>query len=341
MNPIQIRCTLMVYAPGDQIGGYQLVRRLGQGGMGVVFEARGPDGERVVLKIPHLQLLEEAGARARYDRELEVTKLLDHPNVQRVVATGEVARGRMPYLALEWIDGGLLRDHLHEGSPVTVDEAITYALQLCDALAYCHDQGIVHRDLKPDNIMIGRDGRIRLIDFGASLLEGAPRITTSSISPALGTPDYMSPEQVQGKRGDVRSDVYALGAMLYELLTGYPPYRGDTALAVMAQHVQSSPAPFRSRVRGVPPALEAVTFKAMRRNPDARYQSMEALRSDLQSISTLDATTIWAEAPQEGPGSSFAVGLPQNRVAPVWVPWTIAALVAAVVALSTVVALAR
>ncbi|MBU6286851.1 MAG: serine/threonine protein kinase [Chloroflexi bacterium] len=333
----------MVYAPGDQIGGYQLVRRLGQGGMGVVFEARGPEGERVVLKIPHLQLLEEAGARARYDRELEVTRLLDHPNVQRVVATGEVARGRMPYLALEWIDGGLLRDHLHEGSPVTVDEAITYAIQLCDALAYCHDQGIVHRDLKPDNIMIGRDGRIRLIDFGASLLEGAPRITTSSISPALGTPDYMSPEQVQGKRGDVRSDVYALGAMLYELLTGYPPYRGDTALAVMAQHVQSSPPPFRARVRGVPAALEAITFKAMRRNPDARYQSMGAMRSDLTRVGTLDATSIWAEAPNEGPGSPVAGGPGPGQKAPIWVPWTIAALAVAVAvaALGAVVALER
>jgi serine/threonine-protein kinase len=315
----------MVYAPGDQIGAYQLVRRLGQGGMGVAFEARGPDGVRVVLKIPHLQLLEEAAARARYDRELEVTRLLDHPNVQRVVGTGEVARSRMPYLALEWIDGGLLRDSLHEGSPVSVPEAVAYSLQLCDALSYCHERGIVHRDLKPDNIMVGRDGKIRLIDFGASLLEGAPRITTSSISPALGTPDYMSPEQVQGKRGDVRSDVYALGAMLYELLTGYPPYRGDTALAVMAQHVQSSPVSIRSRVRGVPPALEAITFKAMRRNPDARYQSMAALRADLLSLDTLDANAIWAEAPNEGPGSASTIVASSKRTTAQWLPWVIAA----------------
>jgi serine/threonine protein kinase len=333
----------MVYAPGDQIGGYELVRRLGQGGMGVVFEARGPDGARVVLKIPHLQLLEEAGARARYDRELEVTRLLDHPNVQRVVGTGEVARGRMPYLALEWIDGGLLRDHLHEGSPISVAEAVGFTLQLCDALAYCHDQGIVHRDLKPDNIMIGRDGKIRLIDFGASLLEGAPRITTSSISPALGTPDYMSPEQVQGKRGDVRSDVYALGAMMYELLTGYPPYRGDTALAVMAQHVQSSPAPMRSKVRGVPPALEAITFKAMRRNPDARYQKMSALRADLESLATLDAMTIWDEAPDEGPGSALQIGGAPPRKTASWVPWPVAslALAAVIVAVTVAVAMMR
>ena len=326
----------MVYAPGDQIGGYQLVRRLGQGGMGVVFEARGPDGARVVLKIPHLQLLEEAGARARYDRELEVTRLLDHPNVQRVVGTGEVARGRMPYLALEWIDGGLLRDHLHEGSPVTVAEAVAYSKQLCDALAYCHAQGIIHRDLKPDNIMIGRDGKIRLINFGASLPDGAPRITTSAISPALGTPDYMSPEQVQGKRGDVRSDIYALGAMLYELLTGSPPYRGDTALAVMAQHVQSAPAPMRSKVRGVPPTLEAITFKAMRRNPDARYQSMASLRADLEAFATLDAAAIWAEAPDEGPGSA-AMLLPGTGTPPrrwqAWLPWMIAGVSFAVVAI--------
>ena len=334
----------MVYAPGDQIGGYQLVRRLGQGGMGVVFEARGPDGVRVVLKIPHLQLLEEAGARARYDRELEVTRLLDHPNVQRVVGTGEVARGRMPYLALEWIDGGLLRDHLHEGSPVAVDEAVAYTQQLCDALEYCHSQGIVHRDLKPDNIMIGRDGKIRLIDFGASLLDGAPRITTSSISPALGTPDYMSPEQVQGKRGDVRSDIYALGAMLYELLTGYPPYRGDTALAVMAQHVQSSPAPMRSKVRSVPPALEAITFKAMRRDPSLRYQSMASLRADLTALATLDAAAIWAEAPDEGPGSASIAGANTNakpRAIASWVPWLIAGVSTAVVAIGAAIALTR
>ncbi len=331
----------MVYAPGDQIGGYQLVRRLGQGGMGVVFEAKGPDGVRVVLKIPHLQLLEEAGARARYDRELEVTRLLDHPNVQRVVGTGEVARGRMPYLALEWIDGGLLRDSLHEGSPTSVTEAVTYTLQICDALSYCHDQGIVHRDLKPDNIMVGRDGKIRLIDFGASLLEGAPRITTSSISPALGTPDYMSPEQVQGKRGDVRSDVYALGAMLYELLTGYPPYRGDTALAVMAQHVQSSPTSIRSRVRGVPAALEAITFKAMRRNPDARYQSMQALRADLLAMESLDATTIWAEAPDEGPGSASMVGAQPTRPVSRWMPWAVAVIATTILAIGVAVAVLR
>ena len=153
----------------------------------------------------------------------------------------------------------------------------------------------------------------------------------------------MSPEQVQGKRGDVRSDVYALGAMLYELLTGYPPYRGDTALAVMAQHVQSSPPPFRARVRGVPAALEAITFKAMRRNPDARYQSMGAMRSDLTRVGTLDATSIWAEAPNEGPGSPVAGGPGPGQKAPIWVPWTIAALAVAVAvaALGAVAALER
>ncbi len=321
----------MVYVPGDRVGDYSLVRRLGQGGMGVVFEARGPDGARVVLKIPHFQLLEEPGARDRYHRELEVTRLLDHPNVQRVVATGVVARGDMPYLALEWIDGSLLRDHLYDGSPVGVDEAVGIAIQVCDALDYCHTRGVVHRDLKPDNLMVGRDGRVRLIDFGASLLEGATRITTSSNSPALGTPDYMSPEQVQGHRGDARSDIYSHGAMVYEMLTGHPPYRGDTALAVMAQHVQSSPSPMRDRVRGIPRALEAVTFKAMRRDPATRYQTMLAFRTDLQNFKVLDADAIWREAPGEGPGRmpvTLGMRLPALRS---MAPWIGVGVVAAII----------
>lgn len=133
------------------------------------------------------------------------------------------------------------------------------------------------------------------MDFGASLLESAPKITTASLAAALGTPDYMSPEQVEGQRGDVRSDVYSLGAMMFELLTGQPPYHGDNALAVMAQHVQSSPASIRKKNRQVGTPLEEVVFKAMRRDPELRYQSMMELHRDLTNLGSVDASRLGAE----------------------------------------------
>jgi serine/threonine-protein kinase len=128
------------------------------------------------------------------------------------------------------------------------------------------------------------------MDFGAALLEGARKITTASLSTALGTPDYMSPEQVQGQRGDPRSDVYSLGIMLYEMLTGHPPFSGDNALAVMAQHVQAHPAPLRSKNKKVPPGLEAVVAKALRKDPGARYQTMKELQHDLEHLDEVDVS---------------------------------------------------
>jgi len=299
----------MRFEPGQQIDQYTIVRRLGQGGMGTVYQARDAQGRPVVLKVPFDTLLDDPGTQARYERELEIARQLDHPNIQRLLATGRTADG-VPYSVLEWVDGSLLREHLYDGRPLEVGEAVQIALQLCDALEYCHRQGIVHRDLKPDNVLIGRDGRVKLLDFGAALLQSGRKITTASLSPALGTPDYMSPEQVLGQRGDARSDIYALGAMLYELLTGSPPYRGDNALAVMAQHVQSRPPPPRARNRKIPPALEAVILKALRRDPADRYQSMAALRHDLAHLDAVDPAALAAEVPDE------PVASPRRRPGP-------------------------
>jgi eukaryotic-like serine/threonine-protein kinase len=300
MIPVAMR-----FSAGDTVGRYTILRRLGQGGMGTVYQARDPDGRLVALKVPFENLLDDPGTQMRYEREQEIARQLDHPGVQRLIETGHLESAdpetgrRAPYTVLAWVDGGLLREHLYEGKPLQVEEAVRLAVQLCEALAYCHAKGIVHRDLKPDNVQVTRDGRAVLMDFGAALLEGARKITTASLSAALGTPDYMSPEQVQGQRGDARSDVYALGVMLYEMLAGQPPYRGDTALAVMAQHVQSRPAPLRTRNRQVPPALEAVVAKAMRRDPAKRYQTMEALAHDLMHLDQVDAARLDAEAPED------------------------------------------
>src|SRR5687767_14224012 len=241
----------MALAAGDKLGHYTITRRLGQGGMGTVYQAKSDSGKLVAIKVPYETLLDDPGTQARYQREQEISRALDHPGLQRLIETGTLEGTNLPYTVLEWIDGGLLREHLYQGRPLDTDEALRIATQLCAALEYCHARGIVHRDLKPDNVLVGADGRVTLMDFGAALLEGARKITTASLSTVLGTPDYMSPEQVTGQRGDPRSDVYALGIMLYEMLTGHPPFSEDNALAVMAQHVQAEPAPLRTRNRRV------------------------------------------------------------------------------------------
>jgi len=212
---------------------------------------------------------------------------------------------------------------------------VRIAVQLCDALQYCHERGIVHRDLKPDNVLITTQGDVKLMDFGAALLEGGRKITTASLSPALGTPDYMSPEQVQGQRGDARSDIYSLGAMLYELLAGAPPFRGDNALAVMAQHVHALPAPVRGKNHQVPPALDAVVAKALRKQPASRYPSMAAFKNDLLHLDRVDPQALAEESPAESAPKRVARGVS-------WTPRAIAiAAVAAVAAVAVGVAIGR
>ena len=317
---------------GQQLDRYTITRRLGQGGMGTVYQAHDEHGRLVVLKVPSDVLLDDPGTQARYERELEIIRTLDHPHIQRLVATGRADSG-LPFAVLEWVDGGLLRDRLYEGKPFRAEEAIRIAAQLSDTLQYCHERGIVHRDLKPDNVLVTSRGDVKLMDFGAALLERGH--DSASLSPALGTPDYMSPEQVQGQRGDARTDVYSLGVMLYEMLAGEPPFRGDNALAVMAQHIQSQPARLRARNRHVSPALEAVIMKAVRKDPATRYASMAAFQRDLLNLVGVDPAALAAEASDE---MSL---LPHERRGWSARAVTVAVVVAAAAALALGAALAR
>lgn len=276
---------------GEVIDHYRVVRRLGGGGFADVYEAVDErDGAHVVLKLPNIALLGDPQTYERFRRELEITKRLDHPNIQRSINVGE--RHSRPYLVLEYVEGQTLREHLNGRLPLEEDEAVADMIQLTRALAHAHSHGVAHRDLKPENVLVTSDETLKLFDFGIALLSGARRVTWRWVNNAVGTPDYMAPEQIQGKRGDERTDVYALGTMLYEMLAGHVPYSGDNPLAVMQQVVSQPPVPLRQRNPVVSPAIEAVVGKAMRKNPAARYANAAEMLADLEHLDSLDLSTF-------------------------------------------------
>jgi serine/threonine-protein kinase len=216
------------------------------------------------------------------------------------------------YMVLEFIDGENLRSHVaavraeQPDGRVPLDVALDWGKQLADVLAYLHANGVVHRDLKPENVLVTADGQLKVIDFGTALLQGARRLTFKHLTEGLGTPDYMSPEQIQGERGDARSDIYAWGVMLYELLAGQVPFGGDNWMAVMAGHLAKTPAPIRKQHPEVSPALEAVVLTAMRRFPEHRYQTASDLLGDLDRLDELDVSTFDL-SPEEPMGGMAAV----------------------------------
>ncbi len=307
------------FAPGQQLDHYEIGDLLGEGSYAESYRATDArDGSTVVLKIPGPNLFSDPATLNRWRREAEVARKLDHPSVQSAVDIGE--NRTEPYLVLEYIEGVPLRKKL-QGGPVTIETAIEWGRQLAAGLAYLHGQGVVHRDMKPENVLITPDGRLVIADFGTAQLAGARRLTWKHLSESLGTPDYMSPEQVQGERGDARSDVYAWGVMMYEMLTGRVPFEGDNFMAVMAGHLQGDPKPIRKLRPEVPPALEAVVMHAMRRHPEHRYPSAEALLADLDHLDQLEPTRY--DLSPEKPMGQVAADVASQRL------WAYAAMIAA------------
>jgi serine/threonine-protein kinase len=224
----------------------------------------------------------------RFQAELEVMGTLNHPAIQKGLGSGRF-RG-MPYLVTEFIQGTSLRERLKAGVPIPPGETVPLIRKIADALAFCHDHEIVHRDVKPENILVSPEGQPILLDFGLALSSNGHRGTRANQSGAAGTPEYMAPEQIEGRRGDRRSDIYSLGIMMFEMLTGEVPFRGDSNLAVVAQHLHASTP--RLDKAGVSPQLATVVARCLQRNPDARYADMRQLIYDLEHLDSVDTSRL-------------------------------------------------
>ncbi|MBL8333672.1 MAG: serine/threonine protein kinase, partial [Rubrivivax sp.] len=293
--------------PGDLVGPYRLMAPLGEGGMATVWCALRSDGSlerEVALKLPHVGATE--GLARRMARERDLLAALEHPHIARLYDAGVTEDGR-PWLAMERVSGLAIDEHVrrHRLDPAAV---LHLALQVCAALAHAHGRLIVHRDLKPSNILVTHDGEVRLLDFGiGKLLQGeqpgtAPTAITQFHGRAM-TPDYASPEQVAGRPVTVATDVYSLGVVLYELLTGQRPYRlGRQSTAALEEAILAADVPLassrcadRTRARALRGDLDAVLAKALAKEPDRRYASVESLAADLRAH--LEGLPVAAQAP--------------------------------------------
>ena len=265
---------------GDTLDHYRLDRAVARGGMATLYRATDMrDGRAVAIKVPHAEMEADAVLVERFRREQEIGQELDHPGVVKTYAGEDPSR---LYMVVEWVEGRLLRAILNEERRLPIERATDFALQILDALDTMHKHGVVHRDLKPENIMVDEADRIKLIDFGIAMREDARRITFVEMSPTLGTPDYIAPEQVKGQRGDQRSDIYSLGVMLYEMLTGEPPYTGSNPLAVMNERLLHDPEPVGRKRKDVSPQLEEILKRALEREPRNRYQTAADMAWELE-----------------------------------------------------------
>ena len=287
------------YTPGAQVDHYEIIRMLGHGGMNRVYLARDVyNQQEVVLKFPNDDLIGNMAVFERYKREAEIGNRLHHAQVQQLLNTNE--KRSEEYLVVEYITGQTLRAVLEEYAPdpMPVAEAIRITILISEALVYCHEQGIYHRDIKPENIMVQEDGNIKIIDFGIALLEGARRVTWRGLSGTVGTPDYMSPEQLKGERGAAGSDIYAVGVMLYEMLCGHTPFEGENIFAIMNQHVSQDPPSILLMNPQVSPALATVVMLAIRRDRTKRYKSMSDFLHDLRHLEEVKPEAYEPETPR-------------------------------------------
>ncbi len=286
----------MAIQSGTLISHYKVLSLLGDGSTGDVYHAEDVNtGQTVALKIPNRTTMSDPRQYDYFLRELDAIQILHHPGVQHGIDSARA--DSMPFLATEYIDGQSLGQLIKTHGQFEVVEAIRLMRCMAEAIAYCHAQGVVHRDLKPENVLITLGGQPVIIDFGLALSPKHPNVG----SPA-GTPEYISPEQVSGKKGDERTDIYALGIILFELLAGYPPFTGSDVMTVLQMRNYQA-VPRLDQVRGdSPAAIATIVARCMQRNPDDRYPTAAALIEDLdhpQAVDTTVLSTLTAPPPKQ------------------------------------------
>ena len=274
---------------GENLDQYQLTELIARSGMASIFKAVDRlSGATVAIKVPYLQFESDVVFYGRFQREEAVGRRLDHPNIIKVLTPRHKSR---MYIAMEYVDGISLRAIMRNERPLKTERALDFARQVCDAMVYMHSQGVVHRDLKPENVLVTAEGRIKIMDFGIALDESARRLTWSGLSTTIGTPDYMAPEQVSGRHGDARTDVYALGTMLFEMLTGELPFAGTNVYSMMRAKTSEDPQPPSHFVPDIDPHLQEIILRAIERSPRNRYPSAAEMLADLNAPERVQITS--------------------------------------------------
>ena len=329
----------MTIEPGQILNQYRLTEKIGAGGMGEVWAAEDSSLKRkVAIKILPPETADHPERRARFTREAQAVAALNHPNIVTIHSVEE--SGGVHFLTMEYVDGEPLTKRIGRDG-LTLSEFFELAIPLSDAVAAAHEQGITHRDLKPDNVMITRDGRVKVLDFGLAKLtlpEGSeaneaefPTQTVTKEGRIVGTVNYMSPEQAEGKSTDPRSDVFSLGILIYEMTTGTRPFSGDTAISTITSILRDTPVPVRDMRTDLPAHVDRVVRRCLAKEPERRYQSALELRNELEELRTEIQSGEELEAPVVPPQPSGEMAAPKAaRRFPTWAIVTIVAILALV-----------
>jgi len=309
-------------------GRYRLKHLIANGGMAEVWEAVDDIlGRPVAVKILHSHLAEDESFQERFRREAIAAARLAHPGVVATFDTG--VDGSITFIVMELVNGQTLRQALNETGPMPAGRVVHIGAQVADALSYAHKAGVVHRDIKPANILLCPDGRLKVADFGiAKAVEESepsrpdPADALTGTGSIVGTAQYLSPEQVEGLAVDGRTDVYALGVVLYEMLCGRPPFSGQTEMAVALQHVTTTPPAPREVRADIPPALEGVVLRAMAKSPQARHQSAADLQAALVSVDlgAAEATNVVSPPRRQPPPPVLPDHTPPHGISPSYAP---------------------